>query len=318
VRFDAATLGSHGIAVDTGFSDFVELSDRLCAQVLNARLNQVAATRYPGEDWLKLECWVSGRVSLVFRRFGQIDFRGRWCFAHLHRDEIVKGEWVDPREPCISATIYCKPEYIEEALGSDVERLPASLRDFVGGKPPTSLFAKLPLGPDVARAVCSLANTFYTGSLRRLYVEAKVVELLTGAMDTLCRGGNARDPVVHLTQTEKRRIAEVRDLLVASCFSRPPLVADLARHAAMNQQKLQRGFKQIYGQTIMDFCQEERLERAREMLENGELTVTQIALTVGYDFANNFSSAFKRHFGVTPNAYRQSCRRGPPSTSRGE
>lgn len=304
IRFHANDLSDAGSFAAESYSDFVELSDHLCAQILNAQTRQTVASKYLGDDWLKLEYWISGKVSLVFREFGQIDFDGRWCFAYLHRDQIEKGEWVHDCEPCTSVTIYCKPAYLERTLGDEVERLPPAFRQFATGRAPTGLFEVLPMTPDVGRAVMAIANATHIGSLRRLYVEAKVMELFSAAMDALyARSENRRDEFAP-TCSERRRLTELRDFLLEHLAS-PPGTAVLARMAAMNQQKLQLGFKQLFGQTVFDYCQEQRLERARGMLEKSDLTVTQIALDSGYDFANNFSSAFKRRYGLSPRAYRR-------------
>jgi AraC-like DNA-binding protein len=42
------------------------------------------------------------------------------------------------------------------------------------------------------------------------------------------------------------------------------------------------------------------MERAMVMIRSGRLPITQIALEVGYDHPANFSTAFRRHFGVAP------------------
>ena len=64
------------------------------------------------------------------------------------------------------------------------------------------------------------------------------------------------------------------------------------------------GFKRLYGQTIFDYCQSRRMEHARHLLEHTELSITEISFDVGYEYPSNFTTAFKRHFGVTPKVAR--------------
>jgi AraC-like DNA-binding protein len=47
------------------------------------------------------------------------------------------------------------------------------------------------------------------------------------------------------------------------------------------------------------------MARARTLLLETELSITQIALEVGYEYAGNFTTAFKRYFGVPPNVMRK-------------
>ena len=59
-------------------------------------------------------------------------------------------------------------------------------------------------------------------------------------------------------------------------------------------------FKKIEGKTIARFQLEKRMERASLMLEEGKLTVSQIAYRCGYRERANFTSDFKKVFNITP------------------
>ena len=50
------------------------------------------------------------------------------------------------------------------------------------------------------------------------------------------------------------------------------------------------------------------MEYAKRMLEGSEESITEIAFEVGYEYSSNFTTAFKRHFGITPKAARQAAR----------
>lgn len=47
-----------------------------------------------------------------------------------------------------------------------------------------------------------------------------------------------------------------------------------------------------------------RLSKARSLLEQTELELTEIAFAVGYNSQSNFSTAFRKYFGQTPKAAR--------------
>lgn len=65
------------------------------------------------------------------------------------------------------------------------------------------------------------------------------------------------------------------------------------------------GFKQIVGSTISAYCQELRLSTAWRLLQETELSITQVAFEVGYEFPTNFATAFKRRYGVSPYRFRK-------------
>jgi AraC-like DNA-binding protein len=290
-------------APGSGFSDFVLIEPEFCIRITDVEVDHDLESRFPGENWLKLDIWVSGRTSLVFPRFGQVDFEGRWCFAHLHNEGVDKGEWVDHKERCVLVTLYCGPGILSRVLEDDVDQLPCELRKFALDGAAAPYFEILPVTAAMSCAVLDLIGNQHVGRLRAIFVEAKAKELFALIADALIRG-EQRDSNGDrkFRRSEIRRLHEVRDL-ICSDLTTPPRIENLCRRAAMNQQKLQQGFKQLFGRPIFEFGQTVRLEKARELLERHELTVTQVAMAVGYEYSNNFSTAFKRHYGISPKAY---------------
>jgi signal transduction histidine kinase/ligand-binding sensor domain-containing protein/CheY-like chemotaxis protein len=60
----------------------------------------------------------------------------------------------------------------------------------------------------------------------------------------------------------------------------------------------------LTGKTPIEFIRHIRLKRAAELLEKTQLTVSEIAYTVGFNNPKNFSQYFKEEFGRIPSAYR--------------
>jgi AraC-like DNA-binding protein len=46
-----------------------------------------------------------------------------------------------------------------------------------------------------------------------------------------------------------------------------------------------------------------RMEKALELIESGENSILQVALSVGYSNPSHFSAAFKRFYGRLPSSY---------------
>ena len=63
--------------------------------------------------------------------------------------------------------------------------------------------------------------------------------------------------------------------------------------------------KFIYGETIGEWLTSYRMMRAADMLtDRTDVSVAQVAGTVGYDSASKFAAVFKRSMGQTPTEYR--------------
>ncbi len=73
-----------------------------------------------------------------------------------------------------------------------------------------------------------------------------------------------------------------------------------------NPYYIQRSFKEIKGKTPLNYIHELRMEEAKRLFFFKELSITDIALEVGYSDSTQFSVKFKRHQGVSPTNYRNS------------
>lgn len=63
-------------------------------------------------------------------------------------------------------------------------------------------------------------------------------------------------------------------------------------------------FKKTLGQTITEYIQKVRIDRARELLRDSSLAIADVAEQVGYTDIKYFAQVFKKATGVTPNAFR--------------
>ncbi|MCH4895729.1 AraC family transcriptional regulator [Marinilabiliaceae bacterium JC040] len=71
----------------------------------------------------------------------------------------------------------------------------------------------------------------------------------------------------------------------------------------MSLSSFKRTFIKEYGVSPGKWLQEKRLMRAKDLLECGDLKVSDIYYDLGYGNLSNFSSAFKKYFGVNPSEY---------------
>lgn len=294
-----------GADIGEGYSDFIHLSDDLCARVVNARVNVSTGLRCLGEDWLKIEVYTSGRQSLLFDDIGQIDLNARWCHVHLHPEGLVKGDWMAPGAAPTGLIVYLRPEFFRDRLPESVDRLPPALREFARDQRGSFLFESLPVSATMSRAVTDIISTPLLGSLRRLFLESKAMEIVSSALHELINdGGDMARAGLRLRPRDIECLHFVRAILERD-YADPPRIVELARRVGLNQQKLKCGFKALFGVTIFECVQGKRLEVAAEMLKLRGASVTEAALAAGYEYPSNFAIAFKRRYGVAPRQIRK-------------
>lgn len=97
------------------------------------------------------------------------------------------------------------------------------------------------------------------------------------------------------------KIQAVRDMLIENIQDRIS-IRKLAQHAGMNEFKLKHGFKKVMGMPVHRFQIEERMKKAKDILEQGDRPINEIAVMVGYRNLSSFSAAFKKRFGYPPSA----------------
>ena len=76
---------------------------------------------------------------------------------------------------------------------------------------------------------------------------------------------------------------------------------DFEKHFSYSKFHLEKLFRESYGESLISYRNHKRLERAREMLT--EMDVSATAEALGFSSIYVFSRAFKNHFGVPPSSY---------------
>ncbi|MEO1006265.1 MAG: AraC family transcriptional regulator [Cyanobacteria bacterium J06638_38] len=159
--------------------------------------------------------------------------------------------------------------------------------------------------PSILASVQQIINAPYRGATRKLYLQAKVLELLAIQLDPILLEFNRLPAESSLKSINIDRIYQARDILATS-LENPPSVIELARQVGVSDRTLRRGFKEIFNTTIIGYYTHKRLEKAKQLLREGELSLSEVANLVGYCNLSHFAAAFKRQFGITPSE----CMRG--------
>ncbi len=86
----------------------------------------------------------------------------------------------------------------------------------------------------------------------------------------------------------------------------PWTVATLAAAAGMSRSAFAARFKELLGETPLEYLTNWRMYKATALLQGEDEKLFQVARSVGYDSDAAFGKTFKRVMGVTPSAYRRS------------
>lgn len=136
---------------------------------------------------------------------------------------------------------------------------------------------------------------------RRPFLEGKVLEILAHQLEAI--SDTAQGTQTLSDPGELERLQKARSILEYE-FVNPPSLFGLARRVGLNDFKLKRGFRETFGTTVFGYVRRLRMDKARSLLEIGDLNVTEVALEAGYSSLGHFAAAFKKRFGTLPSEYR--------------
>ncbi|MGJ5641508.1 helix-turn-helix domain-containing protein [Formosa sp. S-31] len=83
-----------------------------------------------------------------------------------------------------------------------------------------------------------------------------------------------------------------------------PSLKDLAHNFGINEFKLKKGFKELYGMTVFQFLKTERLKKSHILVEHTNMSFKEIAKTVGFKTASHFSREFYSYYSYRPKVLR--------------
>ena len=164
----------------------------------------------------------------------------------------------------------------------------------------------------------SFRDDLVTALMRRLWSEAgsgtaPASLFLDGAITTLlgallrtaeARRGTARHSRGGLAPWQLRRVQE----FLAEHLEQDITLRELAQLAGLSENHFCTAFRLSTGEPPHRYLTRLRLDRAKQMLSTPALSVTEVALAVGFGSSAHFSAVFRKREGTTPSEYRRGCR----------
>jgi AraC-like DNA-binding protein len=146
--------------------------------------------------------------------------------------------------------------------------------------------------------IFDMMNCKRKGSLQRIYLESKVLELLMLQAEQF-------ENVVRSPKPASLHAADIEKLhhtrwMIEQNLDNPFSLPELSRKVGLNEYKLKKGFREMWGTTVFGYLHELRMEQARQMLLEHGKTVGEVADQAGYRNAHHFTAAFKKYFGYLP------------------
>ncbi len=163
--------------------------------------------------------------------------------------------------------------------------------------------ANLHVNATMLSLINNIVHCRYKGNLKKMFFLSKAIELLVLQAEAT---NEALNPAYKYVKTnyDKECLMHAREYIM-SHLEMPPSLTELSRIIGINEYKLKRGFKEMFGNTVFGYLAEARLELARNDLLESKQSIADIAFSLGYSSLQHFSYAFKKKFGVSPGKLRR-------------
>ena len=109
------------------------------------------------------------------------------------------------------------------------------------------------------------------------------------------------------TRGEEKRSARVKRMMLylMAHWQEEVTLHDLAADAHLSERECQRSFRAGLGMSPLQYLNQVRLNRAAELLRNGEKSITEICYSCGFQNSSYFARRFRERYGVTPRDFRE-------------
>jgi AraC-like DNA-binding protein len=156
------------------------------------------------------------------------------------------------------------------------------------------------LNPEQLKLVDEIFNHTYIRPLAQIYYESRVLNLIESLLSEILAKKDDEDQHLH-TNTEDIKIIQKAEVYISNNIDKPFAGVDyISKMCFMSRTKFINLFQRIYGMSSYDYYQKKRLNLAYVSLKTGKHSVADIAENIGYSSVSNFTTAFKKEFGMLP------------------
>jgi AraC family transcriptional regulator, transcriptional activator of the genes for pyochelin and ferripyochelin receptors len=253
------------------------------------------------EDYIKISFWLSGKHTTVLDGYGQHDHDGPEIFVTAGPSDMIKLDLMRCESPFSIVSLCLLRDFFPVVMGLDPHELPEPLRALALADEKPYALHSYSLTSDIVAAARAIVAAPAAVRMQPLYGQAKAIELMclllnrinTQQQRAVARSGGAG------RRRRETCLREARQLL-AQHYAEPITLEWISRQVGLNKMSLTSGFREMFGMSVYDCLHKERMQHAYELLQDEAYTIAQVAEAVGYAHSCNFSTAFRAHFGCTP------------------
>ena len=167
---------------------------------------------------------------------------------------------------------------------------------------------------DIGIMLEEFKNCQLTGMSRYLYLEAKAYEIFVSFIEQY-KDDTRRPDKRNIFRQNQIRFVKMAAEHIKENLENLANVQGLAQEFGLNTNILQNGFRSIYGMSVNEFVQNERLLLAKKLLEESDYSISEITYLIGLNSKSYLSKIFLERYAMTPSAFRSNVNRENDGTN---
>lgn len=160
----------------------------------------------------------------------------------------------------------------------------------------------VPMSNDIFSILLDLESNHVKGISSKIFLEAKVLEILAIQIENYKKSQTLSIDVLSNKNVEK--LFHLKQFLKEN-LNKNYTMQQLSIKAGLSENLIKTEFRKLFNCTVNAFFKQEKMNKAKQLLQQTDLPIYQIADDVGYKNATHFSAAFKRFFKENPKFFRQ-------------
>lgn len=277
--------------------------------VFNKNIRMLISNYELNEDWLVENPEINASKRILFFKFQNIFPKNEVVSAGKRSTEIPSvliatsrintDDVISVHTSTATINIEVDADYLNNLF--DISEKSSILQSLLQNTQPL-LFEQM-VFPSLQKTVDEIVTESVGETFELFFLRIKAEELICRLLIEL----EKRDlkHIYALNSRDIQTIYKVKEQMLEH-LDTPPIIKELAQLANMSPSKLQRLFKQIFGNTIFNFYQDFRIKEAARLLREEKLSVSEVGYQLGFTNLSHFSRIFHEHIGIKPKQYTKS------------
>ena len=160
----------------------------------------------------------------------------------------------------------------------------------------------VPMSSDIFSILLDLESNHVKGISSKIFLEAKVLEILAIQIENYKK--NKTQSIDVLSNKNVEKLFHLKQFLKEN-LNKNYTIQQLSIKTGLSENLIKTEFRKLFNCTVNVFFKQEKMNKAKQLLQQTDLPIYQIADDVGYKNATHFSAAFKRFFKEKPKFFRQ-------------